>query len=109
MFYIGIYRENMKKSYCLKSYGLELRYLVCSITLWTSTKFVQIMPRGQIWPRGHMFYTGLYREKHEKIFLSKTTRPSALIFNMKHHLVNLYQVCSNFIPGTKNGPDPESH
>ena len=25
---------------------------------------------------------------------------------MKHHRVNLYQVCSNFIPGAKNGPAP---
>ena len=39
-------------------------------------------------PRGHMFYTGLYKEKPEKIFSSKTTRPRALIFGMKHHLVN---------------------
>ena len=35
-------------------------------------------------------------------FLSETTRPRTLIFGMKHHLVNLYQVCSNFIPGAKN-------
>ena len=54
-------------------------------------------------PRGHMFYIGLYREKYEKLFLSETTRPRTLIFGMKHHLVNLYQVCSNFIPGAKNG------
>ena len=46
MFYIGLYRENMKKSSCLKPLGLELWYLVCSITLWTSTKFGQIMPLG---------------------------------------------------------------
>ena len=51
-----------------------------------------------------MFYIGLYREKMKKIFLSKTIRPRALIFGMKHHLVNLYQVCSNYIPWAKNGP-----
>ena len=39
-----------------------------------------------------MFYKGLYRENHEKIFLSETARPRALIFGMKHHLVDLYQV-----------------
>ena len=54
-------------------------------------------------PVGHMFYIVLYREKHEKIFLSETKRPRALIFGMKHHIVNIYQVCSNYIPGTKNG------
>ena len=46
---------------------------------------------------------GFYREKHEKIFLSETTRPRALIFGMKHYLVDLYQVCSNYTPGAKNG------
>ena len=58
--------------------------------------------------RGHMFYIGLYiglyREKHKTIFLSETTRPRALIFNMKHHIVKLYQVCSNYIHGAKNDP-----
>ena len=39
--------------------------------------------------RVHMFYIGLYREKHENIFLSETIRPRALIFGMKHHLVDL--------------------
>ena len=53
-----------------------------------------------------MFYIGLYREQHEKIFLSETTRPRAMIFGMKHHLVNLYQVYSNYSPGAKNGPAP---
>ena len=55
--------------------------------------------------RGHMFYIGLYREKHEKIF-SETTRHRALIFGMWHHLVDLYQVCSNHTPGDKDGPAP---
>ena len=56
-----------------------------------------------------MFYIGLYREQHEKIFLSETTRPRALIFGMKYHLVDLYQVCSNYSPGFKNGPAPGGH
>ena len=53
-----------------------------------------------------MFYIGLYREQHEKIFLSETTRPRFLIFvmYMQYHLVDLYQVCSNYSPGAKNGP-----
>ena len=49
-----------------------------------------------------MFYIGLYREQHEKIFLSETTRPRALIFGMQYHVVDLYQVCSNYSPGAKN-------
>ena len=53
-----------------------------------------------------MFYIGLYRENVEKIFLSETTRPRALIFGMYHHLVDLYQVCSNNSHGAKNGPAP---
>ena len=50
-------------------------------------------------PGGHRFYIGLYMEKNEKIFLSETTRPKALVFGMKHHLVDLYQVCLNKTPG----------
>ena len=54
-----------------------------------------------------MFYIGLYRENYEKISLSETTIPRALIFGLKqHHLVNFYQVCSNYIPGAKNPPPP---
>ena len=61
------------------------------------------------WPWGHMFNIGLYRGKHEKIVLSDATRPRALIFGMKHHLVNLFQVCSIYIPGAKNGSPLGSH
>ena len=53
-----------------------------------------------------MTLQGLYSEKCEKIFLSETTRPRVLIFGMKHHLVDLYQVCLNYIPRAKNGPVP---
>ena len=31
---------------------------------------------------GHMFFIGLYMENLEKIFLSETIRPRALIFGM---------------------------
>ena len=41
-----------------------------------------------------------------KIFLSETIRPIALMFGMKHYLVDLYQVCSNYAPGAKNVPAP---
>ena len=51
-----------------------------------------------------MLYTGLNREKHEKIFLSETIRPRALIFGMKHHLVVFYQVCSNNAPLDQKWP-----
>ena len=44
--------------------------------------------------RGHV----LHKKKHEKIFLSETIRPRALIFGMSHHLVDVYQVCSKFTP-----------
>ena len=48
---------------------------------------------------GGLFYICLNRKKQ-----SETTSPRALIFGMKHHLVSPYQVCSNDIPGAKNGP-----
>ena len=44
--------------------------------------------------------------KCEKIFLSEPTGPKALIFGIKHHLVDLYQVCSNCTPGARNDPAP---
>ena len=53
---------------------------------------------------GHMFHIGLYSEKHELIFLSEIIRPRALIFGMKHHLVDLYHVCSNYYLGQKMAP-----
>ena len=60
-------------------------------------------------PLGHMFCIGLYREKDETIFLSETTMPRVLIFGMKDHQVNLYQVCSNYISGAKMAPPKGSH
>ena len=45
----------------------------------------------------------------KKNFLSETTRPRAVILGMKHHLVDLNQVCSNDAPGTKNGLTPGGH
>ena len=54
-----------------------------------------------------MFYIGLYRENVKKLFLSETTGPKALISGMYYHLVDLYQICSNYSPGAKNGPAPE--
>ena len=41
--------------------------------------------------------------KNEHLFLSGTTRPRSLIFGLKHHQVDLFQVCSNY-PGTINVP-----
>ena len=37
---------------------------------------------------------------------SETTRPGVLIFGMYYHLVDLYQVCSNYAPGVKDNPAP---
>ena len=84
MFYIGLYSKNIKKILS-EQYGLESLSLVCSITRCTSTKFVQIMPLGlKKWPhpREHIFYIGLYSEKHEKNFLSEIIWPRVLIFGM---------------------------
>ena len=56
-----------------------------------------------------MFYIGLYRENVKKIFVSETTEPRALILGIKHHQVDLYQVCSNNAPGVKMVPPWGSH
>ena len=39
-----------------------------------------------------------------KFILSETTSHRALIFGMHRHLVNRYQIRSNFGIGAKNGP-----
>ena len=41
--------------------------------------------------------------KHKQIFLSESTRPRGSVFGMHHHLVDLYQVCSNYVPEVKHG------
>ena len=71
----------------------------------------KLCPNGQKWPHpgGHMFYIGIFRENHEKIFLFENTMPRALSFGMLHHLVNFYQVCSNYSPWAKSGPALGSH
>ena len=48
-------------------------------------------------PGSHCLHRLMKNMKHEKL-LSETTRPRALIFGMLHHLVDLYQVCSNYSP-----------
>ena len=72
MFYIGLYGENMEKSSCLKPEGIDYWYLVYSFCSNCSPGAkngpVQMVTR----------FTG----KREKIFLSETTRPRALIFGM---------------------------
>ena len=56
-----------------------------------------------------MICIGLYRENVKKIFLSETTRSKALIFGMEQHLVDLYQVCSDYSHGAKYGQPRGSH
>ena len=118
MWYIGLYRENIKKSSCLKPQGIELWYLVCSITktsgplpslfkLWSrSTKFVQIMTLGpkMVLSQGATCFTQAYG-KHEKIFLYETTNHRALIFDMKTS-TNFVQV---ILLGPKMFPPQWSH
>ena len=54
-------------------------------------------------PQGSYVFYKLIKGKHEKIFLSETTRYRVLIFGMKRHLVDLYKVCSNYAPWAQNG------
>ena len=65
----------------------------------------KLYPWSQKWPApGVTCFLTYFRENMKKIFLSKTIWPTALIFGMWHQLVDLYQVCSNYAPGAKNGP-----
>ena len=40
----------------------------------------------------------------KKIFLCETRSPNLLIFGISHHLMEFYQVYSNYSPGAKKGP-----
>ena len=50
-----------------------------------------------------MFYIGLYRENMKKSSCLKPQGLKHLILGILHHLVDHYQVCSNYTPGAKNG------
>ena len=41
--------------------------------------------------------------KHDKLFLSETTRTKAMILGMQHHPVYLYEVGSNYTSGACHG------
>ena len=58
-------------------------------------------PRG-----GHKFETYEQRRKTLKFFFSETRKCRALIFGMKHLLVDLYQDISYDAPGVKTGLAP---
>ena len=66
MFYIGLYRENMKKSSCLKPQDLESWYYLVDLYQVCSNyiHWVKHVPA----PGGHMFNIGLHRE-NKKILL----------------------------------------
>ena len=103
MINIGLYTENMKNSSCLNHKAESLDIWCVASSQWTSTTFVQIMtlePK-MAWPQGsHKINRKIF--KHEKIFLSETTRP--LICSIT--LWTLYQVYSYYAPGAKNVPPP---
>ena len=79
MLYIGLYRENMNKSSCLKQQGYGMKnhlvdpYQVCSYYAPGAKNGLSLGSHVL-----HRFIKG----KHENIYLSETTRPRAFIFGM---------------------------
>ena len=97
--------NNCFKGHLLLNYWLDFwPNLVRMVLIWPSLKFVQMVPIHCI-SRSHRLKIDFQDEKL-KIFFSETTRPRTLVFGMMHHLVDLYQVYSNYPPGAKNGPAP---
>ena len=75
--------------------------MVCSTTLWIMPLGLKMAP-----PRGHIFYIGLYREKHRKIFLSETIRLRALIFGFASPsgpLPSLFKLCPRAKMASRQG------
>ena len=65
-----------------------------------------MMPRGQNWPCPKGVTSPKHRNKEGKLlkfFFSGTRKCRALIFGMKHLLVDLHQDCSYDAPGVKTG------
>ena len=106
MLYIGFHSEKHEKIF------LSENHMVLSVDIWYVASPGEPLPSlFKLWlwtkngrPWGHMLYFGIHVEKHETIFLSETIRPRVLIFGMYYPQVDLYQVCSNYAPGAKNGP-----
>ena len=83
MLYIGLNRGKHKKiflSETIRPRALIFWYVASPCGLLPS--LFKLCPWGQKWPclGGHLLYEDLYREKHEKIFLSEAIRPRALIY-----------------------------
>ena len=85
IFYRGLYREKHEKNILIqnhKAWSLDIWYV--SSPGRPLPILFKLCPWGQklLRLRGHMFYTGLYRKNHEKIFFSETISHRALIFGM---------------------------
>ena len=92
--------ENMKKSSCLKPQGLDIWY---AASLSGPLPSLFTAPGAKNGPApGVTCFNRLILGKHEKIVFSETTKHRALILGMKHHLVDIYQVSSNYAPGANN-------
>ena len=60
-------------------------------------------------PRGSQLGTQGQKRKTSKFFFSETGFHEALIFGMKHLLVDLHNYCSYDVPWVKTGPTPWGH
>ena len=68
MFYIALYRENMKKSSCLKSQALILGISYVASPSRLLPSLFKLCHWDLKWtnPRGHIFYIGLYEGNMKK-------------------------------------------
>ena len=98
--------RKFQNSSSLKLERLELWYLVYSISLRTSTKFVHMMPLGsKLAPSwGSQVGTQEQRSPSSKFFFSETVWHKDLIFGMWRLFVDLYQVCRKMPLGSKLAP-----
>ena len=90
-FYIDSYRQNFKKSSCLKLEGSGFWYLVCSFILWTYQDCSNYSPAVKKWPyhRGHLSFIGKTLQMSSK----KTTGPVKAKFHMEPKWIGGTKVC----------------
>ena len=105
LFYIDLYRENFKNLLLKNHKAQNLENWYVSSCSGPVQNLFKLFSWGQKWPRprGHQFHYIVLYSKSLKIF-SETVRPRAQIFGIQHHLVDLYQICSNYCHRVKIDP-----
>ena len=107
MFYIEMYRENLKNLLQTKYKPLSLDIKHVALCSGPLPRLHKLCPWGQDWPlpRGHIFNIEIYRENLRNLFLIKYETSSLDIW-CEALSSDPYQDCINYVPRVKIAPAP---